>query len=84
MDDQLLKQSILQELDGPGRLLGYRDLWRKLQLMYSMRTPRSNVQTLLCELDPEGTRLRQIHRSKRRSTLNLGQTTAGTLMGTIS
>ena len=30
VDDQLLRQLIPQELDGPGRLLGYRALWRKL------------------------------------------------------
>ena len=63
VDDQLLRQLILQELDGPGRLLGYRALWRKLQLKYSIRTPGSN---------PEGSTLRQIHRLKRREYLNLG------------
>ena len=41
VDDQLLRQLILQELDGPGRLLGLLALWRKLQLKYSIRTPRS-------------------------------------------
>ena len=84
MDDQLLRQLILQELDGPGRLLGYRALWRKLQLKYSIRTPRSTVQTLLRELDPERLRLCQIHHLKQREYLNLGQTTGGTLIGTIS
>ena len=84
VDDQLLRQLILQELDGPGRLLGCQALWRKLQLKYSIRTPRSTVQSLLRELDPEGSRLHQIHRLKRREYLNLGQTTGGTLMGTIS
>ena len=72
MDDQLLRQLILQELDGPGRLLGYRALWRKLLLKYSIRTPRSTVQTLWRELDPEGSRLPQIHRLKRREHLNPG------------
>ena len=72
VDDQLLRQLILQELDGPRLLLGYRALWRKLQLKYSIRTPRSTVQTLLRELDPEGSRLRQIHRLKRREYLNPG------------
>ena len=72
VDDQLLRQLILQELDGPGRLLGYWALWRKLQLKYSIRTPRSTVQTLLRELDPEGSRLRQIHHLKRREYLNPG------------
>ena len=72
VDDQLLRQLILQELDGPGRLLGYRALWRKLQLKYSIRSPRSTVQTLWRELDPEGSRLREIHRLKRREYLNTG------------
>ena len=72
VDDQLLRQLILQELDGPGRLLGYQALWRKLQLKYSIRTPQSTVQALLRELDPEGSRLRQIHHLKRREYLNPG------------
>ena len=72
VDDQLLRQLILQELDGPGLLLGYRALGRKLQLKYSIRTPRSTVQSLLHELDPEGSRLRQIHRLKWREYLNPG------------
>ena len=72
MDDQLLRQLVLQELDGPGRLLGYRALRRKLQLKYSIRTPWSTVQILFRELDSEGSRLRQIHRLKRRECLNPG------------
>ena len=87
VDDQLLRQLILQKVDGPGRLLGYRALWRNLQLKYSIRTPPSTVQTLLRELDPEGSRLCQIHRLKRREYLNPGPNywcTGGTLMGTVS
>ena len=72
VDDQLLTQLILQELDGPGRLLGYRALWRKLQLKYSIRTPWSTVQTLLHELDLEGLMLCQIHCLKWREYLNVG------------
>ena len=72
VDDQLLRQLILQELDGPKRPLGYRALWRKLQLKYSIRTTRSTVQTLLRKLDPEGSRVRQIHGLKRREYLNPG------------
>eukprot|EP00794_Sanderia_malayensis_P013398 gene13397-14772_t len=47
IDEQRIRQYILLELDGPGRLLGYRALWRKLQLRYGITTPRSAVQTLL-------------------------------------
>ena len=72
VDDQLIRQLILQELDGPGLLLGYWALWRKLQLKYSIRTPQSTVQILLRELDPEGSRLCQIHCLKRREYLNHG------------
>eukprot|EP00794_Sanderia_malayensis_P020839 gene20839-22882_t len=66
IDEQRIRQYILLELDGPGRLLGYRALWRKLQLRYGITTPRSTVQTLLRELDHEGSRLRQAHPLKRR------------------
>ena len=72
MDDQLLRQLILQELDGPGRLLGYRALWRKLQLKCNIRTPGSTVHALLHKLDPDVWRLHHIHRLKQREYLNPG------------
>ena len=69
-DDQV--NCIQQELDGSGRLLGYRAMWRKLQSHYGIYVRRLTVQTILRELDPEGSRLRKAHRLQRREYLNPG------------
>ena len=66
------RECIQQELNGSGRLLGYRAKWRKLQSKYDIYVRRSTVQTILCELDPDGSRLRKAHRLQRREYLNPG------------
>ncbi|XP_028409487.1 uncharacterized protein LOC114532100 [Dendronephthya gigantea] len=70
-DDQV-RECIQQELDGNGRLLGYRAMWRKLQSHHGIYVRRLTVQTILSELDPEGSRLRKAHRLQRREYLNPG------------
>ena len=70
-DDQV-RNCIQQELDGSGRLLGYRAMWRKLQSHHGIYVRRLTVQTILRELDPEGSRLRKAHRLQRREYLNPG------------
>ena len=72
VDQDRLKECIQQELDGSGQLLGYRAMWRRLQSKYAMQVPRLAVQTLLREMDPEGSRLRQAKRLRRRNYLNPG------------
>lgn len=71
-NEEEVRQYIQQELDGPGCLLGYRAMWRKLHSKYGINVPRAIVQDLLCELDPEGSNLRRAHRLKRRAYLNPG------------
>ena len=68
MDEATLRQDISRELEGAGNLLGYRAMWRELHFKYGTNVPRSAVEILLREMDPEGTRLRQAHRLKRRYT----------------
>ena len=67
-----IRHCIQQELDGSGGLLGYRAMWRKLHFKYGINVPRSVVQDLLFELDPEGCNARRVHRLKRREYLNPG------------
>ena len=72
IDEALLREHISKELEGPGRLLGYRAMWRKLHLKYGINVPQSSVEMLLREMDPEGTRLPQARRLKRRKYTNPG------------
>ena len=59
-----LRQCIQHELDGSGQLLGYRVMWRRLRSKYNINVRRVMVQSLLKEMDPEGTKLRRSHRLK--------------------
>ena len=70
--EEQVKECIERELDGTGQLLGYRAMWRRLRSKYDINVPRVMVQTLLREIDPEGSRLRRAHRLKRREYLNPG------------
>ena len=72
INEAVLLQHISKELEGAGNLLGFRAMWRKLHLKYGINVPRSAVEVLLREMNPEGTRLRQAHRLKRRSYINPG------------
>ena len=67
-----VEQAIRQELNGSGRLLGYRAMWRRLQSNHGIYVRRLTVQTVLRELDPEGSQLRKAHRLSRREYLNPG------------
>ena len=72
IDRDQVRRYILEELDGSGKLLGYRAMWRRLQSKHGLQIPRSTVETVLREVDPEGSRLRRANRLHRRSYLNPG------------
>ena len=59
----------VSEINGPGSSGGYRTIWHTLE-MEGLRVPRTIVQDMLNELDPEGTQLRKAHLLKRRSYVN--------------
>ena len=66
VDEGVVRECIRRELDGSGSLLGYRSMWRRLHSKHGIKVPRSVVQNILRELDPEGTELRKARRLKRR------------------
>ena len=72
VDQNRVRQCILEELDGSGRLLSYRAMWRRLQSKHGVMVPRLVVENMLREIDPEGSRLRKANRLHRRSYLNPG------------
>lgn len=72
VDRNHVRVCIQQELGGSGQLLGYRAMWRRLQSKYDIQVLRLVVQTILREVDPEGSRLRRANRLRRRNYLNPG------------
>ena len=72
VDCNHVKDCIQRELDGSGQMLGYRSMWRRLQSKYNVHVPRLVVQTILRDLDPEGSRLRRTQYLRRREYLNPG------------
>ena len=48
------RQAVIQELDGPGKLLGYRAMTHKLRQKYNLKVPRELVHNVMFDLDPDG------------------------------
>ena len=65
IDLQAVKLRIQQKLEGSGCMVGYRSMWHTLRLEGYV-VPRSVVQAMLKEINPEGCREIQAKRFKRR------------------
>ncbi|XP_046858691.1 uncharacterized protein LOC124452149 [Xenia sp. Carnegie-2017] len=72
VDKDHVRRCIVRELDGSGKLLGYRAMWRRLQSKYGLQVPRLVAQTTLQEVDPEGSKWRRANRLRRRAYMNPG------------
>ena len=66
-----VQERIREMINGPASAGGYRTVWHYLELE-GIRVPRAVVQSILKELDPEGTQNRSRQRLKRRRYLNPG------------
>ena len=55
----------MEIIDGPGCSVGYRSVWHALQ-QKEIRVPRSKVEEIVRELDPDGVEVRKTHRLRRR------------------
>ena len=51
LDD--LRQAVQREVEGPGRLLGYRALHKKIREVHNLNVPRNLVYAMMEEVDPE-------------------------------
>ena len=71
VDEELVRRRMQQELDGPGCLYGYRAMWHTLKLD-GIFVPRSVVEQLLKEMDPEGCSSRRGRRLTRRNYVSTG------------
>ena len=54
-----VEAALQSELQGPGQLLGYRSVQRKIREQYQLAAPRNLVYDLMTELDPDGLEQRE-------------------------
>ena len=62
VDEDLVESLIRREVEGAGRLAGYRNIWHALRLRYHAHVPRSLVSRLMKKIDPEGVEDRKARR----------------------
>lgn len=67
-----VRNAILMELRGPGRLFGYQTMWQVLKQKYKLTVKRSAVMRLLKQLYAQGTDMRTRHRFVRRIYHSMG------------
>ena len=49
-----VKDAVKKELEGPGKLLGYRTMHKKVRQEYNLHVTRDAVYIVMYDLDPEG------------------------------
>ena len=49
-----LRGAVAEEMQGPGKLLGYRALHKKIREMHDLNVPRDLVYAMMAEVDPTG------------------------------
>ena len=49
-----LRQAVAEEMQGPGKLLGYRALHKKIREIHDLNVPRDVVYAMMAEVDPRG------------------------------
>ena len=62
----VVADAVQKELEGPGRLLGYRAMNQKLRTEHNVQVPRHLVYNMIAELDPEGLEARSLQRKKKK------------------
>lgn len=66
-DIEEVETAVREEIEGPGQLLGYRAMHKKLREQHSLAVPRDLVQDVMGLVDPEGLQRRgDVGKKKRR------------------
>ncbi|XP_013411268.1 uncharacterized protein LOC106174310 [Lingula anatina] len=65
-------QAIRRELEGTGRLGGYRSMWQRLIRKYHLRVTQEMVRLLLRQIDPISVENRRLSRLQRRTYISQG------------
>ena len=55
-----IRALIVEEVEGAGRLSGYRGIWHSLRLRHGVHVSRHRVAQLLTETDPDGAQSRKL------------------------
>ena len=84
VDEGMLRYVIVEEMQGAGRLSGYRSIWHALRLRHHIHVPRNLVARLVKEIDPDGVEERKSRRLSRRRYLSLGPNFCWHIDGTYS
>lgn len=63
---------VKKELEGPGRLLGYRGMNQKWRTEHNILLPPRLVHNMMAELDPEGLEARNFQRKRKKAKGHLG------------
>ena len=66
MNIDTIKVAVQKELEGPGKLLGYRAMNQKLRTEYQICVPRNIVADVLFDLDPEGVESRNVKKKEKK------------------
>eukprot|EP00112_Aurelia_sp_Birch-Aquarium-sp1_P008488 Seg1936.6 transcript_id=Seg1936.6/GoldUCD/mRNA.D3Y31 product="hypothetical protein" protein_id=Seg1936.6/GoldUCD/D3Y31 len=61
-----LRVAVQRELDGPGKLLGYRALHGKIRQVHKLNVPRDAVYDMMYDLDPDGLKNRALTNKRRK------------------
>ena len=81
-DEDIVRELIKQEMRGAGSLAGYRYIWHALRLGHHVNVPRSQVASIMKEIDPRGVQERRSWRLKRRAYVSYGPNFCWHLDGT--
>ena len=54
LEIETIRKAVREEIDGTGKLLGYRAMNLKLGTEHNIKVPRHLVHTVMQEVDPEG------------------------------
>jgi len=49
-----VREAVAKEMDGPGSLLGYRALHKKIREVHGLSVPRNLVYAVMTEINPKG------------------------------
>ncbi len=63
---QNVSEAVKKELEGPGRLLGYRAMYHKLQNEHDIRVPRHLIHNMMAHFDPDGLEARNLQKRHKR------------------
>ena len=59
VDVAQVEEAVRKEIDGPGRLLGYRAMHKKVREIHQLNVPRNLVYNVMTEVNPEGLEARE-------------------------